>query len=66
MSINRLKEMCIKDKLEGNYIGLRIDDTMAGKANSQGMKNWKPGEYLIMPGDNEEYHFVSLPPQVML
>jgi hypothetical protein len=61
---NRLKEMCIKDKLEGSFIGLRIDNITANEANCQGMKNWKPGEYLIMPGDNKKYHFVLIP-QIM-
>jgi hypothetical protein len=63
ISIDRLKGMCIKNKLEGNCIGLRIDNTMADEANCQRIKNWKPGEYLIMPGDNKKYHFIPIPPQ---
>lgn len=54
ISIDRLKSMCKKDRLEGNFIRLRIDNAMAEEANGQGTM-LKPNEYLIEPGVNKKY-----------
>jgi hypothetical protein len=51
----RLKAMCEKDRLEGNFILLLIDGEMAKEVYSQGIKSWNPGEYLICPGYNQKY-----------
>jgi hypothetical protein len=58
ISIDRLKIMCEKEKLEGNFIILRIDNAMVEEVNSQGLKNWKPNDYLIVPGENQKYGII--------
>jgi len=60
ISLDRIKSMCKKDSLQGNYIMLRIDEKMIEQVNEQGLKNWKPYEYLIMQGDNKKYNMVEI------
>lgn len=57
ISADRLKAMCKKNKLEGNYIFLNIDGDMSKEAGSQGINTWRPGDYLIAPGENSKYRF---------
>lgn len=57
ISIARLKTMCKKNNLEGNYILLNIDRDMSKEADSQGMNTWRLGDNLIIPGENAKYRF---------
>jgi len=58
ISIDRLKSMCEKENLEGNFIMLRIDNTMVEEVNRQEIKNWKSNEYLIELGNNKKYSII--------